>query len=153
MEIGNYNREENVFHYLSTKKLNTQLLTSMDAYERMYPFFNFGLFTIHREMFFALLLDKDNKQIGFVKLSSEAEPYINVDIQRLLKEAVIYSAEKIMVAHNSITNDTRPTEQDDYFTQVLKQACSQNQLVLQDHLIISEYGKYYSYADNLKIIR
>lgn len=147
MKNVNYNQDEKVFHYVSTKKINTQVVTSMDAFERMYPFFNFGMFTIHNERFFALLLNLEGRQIGIVKLSSFAPPYVNIDINLLLDEASECSAVKVVVGHNSITNNTQPTEQDDYFTQLLKQECSNNQLVLQDHLIVSEYGKYFSYAE------
>jgi|JI10StandDraft_1071094.scaffolds.fasta_scaffold554305_2 DNA repair protein RadC len=147
MEQVNYNQDEKVFHYLTSKRVNTQVVTSMDAFERIYPFFNFSVFTIHNEKFFALLLNAEGKQVGVVKLSSFAQSYVNIDLNLLLKEAAACSAVKVVVAHNSITNNTQPTEQDDYFTQVLKQECSNNQLILQDHLIISEYGKYYSYAD------
>lgn len=139
--------QDKVFQYFSTRKINTQVVTSMDAFERIYPFFNFGIFTIHKEKFFALLLSEDGKHVGFIQLSSFAQSFVNIDLNLLLKEATAHSAVKVVVAHNSITNNTLPTEQDDYFTQVLKQDCSNNQLILQDHLIISEYGKYYSYAD------
>lgn len=139
--------QDKVFQYFSTRQINTQVVTSMDAFERIYPFFNFGMFTIHKEKFFALLLNEDGKYVGFVKLSSYAQSFVNIDLNLLLKEATAHSASKVVVAHNSITNNSQPTEQDDYFTQVLKQECSNNRLILQDHLIISEYGKYYSYAD------
>ncbi len=105
------------------------------------------MFTIHNERFFAILLNAEGKQVGVVKLSSFAQPFVNIDLHLLLKEAATCSAVKVVVAHNSITNNTQPTEQDDYFTEVLKQECSKNNLVLQDHLIISDYGKYYSYSD------
>jgi DNA repair protein RadC len=144
--------QDKVFHYVSTKKINTKVVTSMDAFERIYPFFNFGMFTIHNERFFALLLNAEGKQVGFVKLSSFAQSFVNIDLNLLLKEAIAYSAVKVVVAHNSMTNNTQPTEQDDYLTQVLKQECSNNQLVLQDHLIISEYGKYFSYKDVNKLV-
>lgn len=147
MKKVNYNQDEKVFQYLTSKRMNTQVVTSMDAFERMYPFFNFGMFTIHNERFFALLLNAEGKQVGVVKLSSFAQPFINIDLHLLLNEAAAFSAAKVVVAHNSITNNKQPTEQDDYFTQVLKQECSNNKLVLQDHLIISEYGKYFSYSD------
>jgi DNA repair protein RadC len=139
--------QDKVFKYLTSKRVNTQVVTSMDAFERMYPFFNFGVFTIHNERFFALLLNAEGKQVGVVKVSSFAQPFVNIDLNLLLKEATACSAVNIVVAHNSITNNTQPTKQDDYFTQLLQQECSNNQLVLHDHLIVSEYGKYYSYAD------
>lgn len=143
--------QDKVFQYHSTRIMNTQVVTTMDAFERMYPFFNFGVFTIHNERFFALLLNEVGKQVGFVKLSSFAQSFVNIDLNLLLEEVAACSAVKVVVAHNSRTNNTQPTEQDDYFTKVLQQECRDNQLVLQDHLIVSEYGKYYSYADAGKL--
>lgn len=141
----------NIFSYLSIRKTQIEIVHSLDAYESLYPFFNFGLFTIHNEMFFALLLNAEGKQEGVIRLSSFAQSFVNIDLNLLLKEAEACSAVKVVVAHNSITNYTQPTEQDDYFTQVLLQECNNNQLVLQDHLIVSEYGKYYSYADKRRL--
>lgn len=138
---------DKVFQYHPTRKMNTQVITSMDAFERIYPYFNFGIFTIHNERFFALLINTENKQVGFLKLSSIVQSFISIDLNLLLKEAAACGAVKVVVAHNSKTNNTQPTEQDDYFTQVLQQECNLNGLVLQDHLIVSEYGKYYTYAD------
>lgn len=143
--------QDKVFRYQSTRKMNIQVDTSMDAFERMYPFFNFGVFTIHNERFFALLLNAENKQVGFVKLSSFVQSFVQIDLNLLLEKVAVCSAVKIVVAHNSRTNNTQPTEQDDYLTKVLQQECRDNQLVLQDHLIISEYGKYYSFADAGKL--
>lgn len=56
-----------------------------------------------------------------------------------------------MLAHNAITNDTNPTEQNDQFTEVFMHFCIEHKLKLKDHLVLSEYGKYYSYADNNRL--
>lgn len=147
MNQSKYDDQLKVFYYKSGKLLSTSIITSMDAYERIHPYFNFGIFSNQREKFLALLLNQENHFVGFIQLSSLNKPYIVVNIQQLKEEAANCSAVKVVIARSSITNNTQPTEQDDYFTQVLKQECSNNQLILQDHLIISEYGKYYSYAD------
>lgn len=147
MNQSKYDDQLKVFYFESGKLLSTSIITSMDAYERIHPYFNFGIFSNQREKFLALLLNQDNHFVGFIPLSSLNKPHIVVNIQKLHEEAVVCSAVKVVIARSSITNNTQQTEQDDYFTQVLMQECSNNRLILQDYLIISEYGKYYSYAD------
>ncbi len=153
MNIPTYDYKSRVYSYLSSTRQNLSVQTSMDAYERLHPVFNFGIFTLRREMFIALLLDKESRQLEIIKISAKSKPHIQVDINALLVQAEKVSAASVVIAHNSLSNNIQPSLQDNELTEVLRQECSKHLLVLKDHLIISEYGMFYSYADNLKIMR
>lgn len=51
MKDTKYSQQEGIYYYLSTVKSNFGIITSMDAYEYMYPFFSFSMFANYREKF------------------------------------------------------------------------------------------------------
>lgn len=56
-----YDENTKIYSYISKKRMNDSLITSMDAYELLFPWFNFGVFQLYREKFMALLLDDNGK--------------------------------------------------------------------------------------------
>lgn len=147
-----YDAERKIYSYQSALRTNTGVITSMDAYEIIHPFFNFGIFKHQPERFFALYLDENWITLGLSKFSSRSNQLIEVDIQKLIDDAVGYKAAKVWIAHSSRTNKTSPTLQDDELTRLLLAECSKSNLEVIDHLIISEYGMYYSYTDNGRLM-
>lgn len=152
MNQSKYDDQLKVFYFESGRLSNTSIITSMDAYERIHPFFNFGIFTNQRERFLALLLNEDNCFVGLIQFSSLNKPYIVVNIQKLKDEAVNYSAVKVVIARSSITNNTESDTQDDALVKLLIEECKTINLELFDYLIISAYGNYFSYADKNKLV-
>ncbi len=88
MQIPHYDAERKLFSYVSTNKKNKSVLTSLDAFEIIFPFFSFTMFSNQREKFIAIFLDQDNLPLGHCKLSSLNQPFVEVDIKKLIDQAV-----------------------------------------------------------------
>jgi len=142
-----YDEHERVFSFLANKKKDLAIQTSMDAYEKIYPFYNFGIFANHIEKFFAVLLDQEQKPINFMRVSSRQEPFVQVDIGSILDKAKTISAKSVVLSRSSVSNNTNPTDQDSHLVKVTSEEFAKQNLKLQDYLIISEYGMYQSFAD------
>lgn len=144
-----YDEDEKIFSFLATKKRDLVIQTSMDAYEKIYPFYNFGIFANHIEKFFAVLLDQEQKPIEYMRVSSRQEPFVQVDIGGILDKVKTVSATSIVLSRSSVSNNTKPTDQDTHLVKVIAEECAKQNLKLQDYLIISEYGMYFSFADQI----
>lgn len=151
MQTSQYDAGSKQYSYISGTKLNTSVVKSLDAYEYLHAFFSFTVFSNQREKFVALYLDGNNFPIGQCKFSHPDKPFVVVELQKLIDEAVAIAAVKIWIGHNSRTSNTSPTLQDDELTKHFIQECKSHNLEVVDHLIISEFGNYYSYADKGKL--
>ena len=144
-----YNKDDRVFSFLATTKRNLTINTSMDAYEKIHPFYSFGIFTNYVERFFALLIDQEQKPLDLLKVSTKNQPFVEVDIGEILNRAKTTNSFSVVVTRSSVSNNTKPTHQDNLLVQAISEECTRQQLKFQDYLIISEYGMYFSYADNV----
>lgn len=144
-----YNKDDRVFSFFSTTKRDLTIKTSMDAYEKIHPYFSFGIFTNYVERFFALLIDQEQKPLDLLKVSTRNQPFVEVDIGGILDRAKTSKANSIVITRSSVSNNTNPTNQDYLLVQVISDEFAKHQLKFQDYLIMSEYGMYFSYADNV----
>lgn len=144
-----YNKDDRVFSFLATTKRDLTIKTSMDAYEKIHPYYSFGIFTNYVERFFALLIDQEQKALDLLKVSTRNQPFVEVDIGGFLDRAKTSNATSILITRSSVSNNTKPTNQDNLLVQVISDECAKHQLKFQDYLIISEYGMYFSYADQV----
>ena len=69
-----------------------------------------------------------------------------VDIRMILKVALEKLASSIILSHNHPSGNLQPSQDDIKLTQKLKQAATQMDINVQDHLIVGE-NSYYSFAD------
>lgn len=144
-----YNKDDRVFAFLATTKRDLTIKTSMDAYEKIHPYYSFGIFTNYVERFFALLMDQDQKPLDLLKVSTRNQPFVEVDIGEMLDKAKSMPATIIVITRSSVSNNTKPTNQDNLLVKVISEQCAKHQIKFQDYLILSEYGMYFSYADNV----
>jgi DNA repair protein RadC len=144
-----YNKDDKVFSFLATTKRDLTIKTSMDAYEKIHPYYCFGIFTNYVERFFALLIDQELKPLDLFKVSTRNQPFVEIDIGEILDKAKSIPAISVVITRSSVSNNTNPTNQDNLLVQVISDECTKQQLKFQDYLIISEYGMYFSYADNV----
>jgi DNA repair protein RadC len=144
-----YNKDDRVFSFLATTKRDLTIKTSMDAYEKIHPYYSFGIFTNYVERFFALLIDQKQKPLDLFKISTRNKPFVEIDIGEILDRAKTTTATSLVITRSSVSNNTKPSIQDNLLAQVISEECAKHQLKFQDYLIISEYGMYFSYADNV----
>ena len=69
-----------------------------------------------------------------------------VYLREAVKSALKYNAISIIFAHNHLSGDTKPSEDDKNITQELVNACELMEIRVLDHIIISG-NDYFSFAN------
>lgn len=100
---------------------------------------------IHEE-FWLLVMNKANEVVNKVKLSSGGWEGTVVDIKMLFKLLLNYNGVGFICVHNHPSGNLQPSQADIELTRRIRKAGDIMNIILLDHLIISERG-YYSFAD------
>ena len=119
-----------------------EISASSSAYNLLLP----DLADSYYEQFFVLLLDNKNRLIKKVLVSSGGTARVVVDAKRIFKEAILYNASAIILAHNHPANDTKPSTEDELITKKMIKAGKVLNIRIHDHLIIGN-DNYFSFAD------
>ena len=98
------------------------------------------------ESFFLLLMNAQNKTIGYAKISQGGVVGTVVDVKIICKYAVDTLANSVMIFHNHPSGNTRPSEQDKGMTEKVKQALTLLDCKLLDHIILTT-NSYFSFTD------
>ena len=115
---------------------------SRDSYLAIAPY----LMDHSHEEFWMLLLNKGNKMISKVQMSTGGTDATVVDIKILFRKAIEGQATSIIVCHNHPSGRLRPSQADLDLTKKIKESGNMLGVQLLDHLIIGD-GGYYSFAD------
>lgn len=124
-----------------------QINSSLDAQRLFYPL----LCDLKHEEFWIALTNRAGKVMEKVKICQGGITQISVDIRLIFKAAINSLATGIILCHNHPSGNTKPGTDDDNLTRRVKQAATLLGFNLLDHIIISD-NKYYSYADENKIV-
>jgi len=98
------------------------------------------------EHFYVLYLNRANKIIGSILLSTGGCVGTVVDVKVLIQGALLSNAQAIIIAHNHPSGSLIPSNMDLDITSRIKTACSYFEIGLLDHLIIAD-NQYYSFKD------
>ncbi|MDB5279959.1 MAG: hypothetical protein JWR61_4914 [Ferruginibacter sp.] len=98
------------------------------------------------EVFAVLFLNKANKINHFEIISRGGLTGTVADPRVILKIALEQEATSIILCHNHPSGNLRPSRADEELTQKIKTAARYLDILMMDHLIVSEEG-YYSFAD------
>jgi DNA repair protein RadC len=98
------------------------------------------------EEFYIVFLTNSNRLLGIEKISIGGSKSTIVDVKVILKRILETEATKVVVAHNHPSGSLVPSPQDHSITQRLKAGCDAIDILLTDHMIITNNG-YYSFAD------
>ena len=98
------------------------------------------------EVFAVLFLNKANKINHFEIISRGGLTGTVADPRIILKIALEQEATSIVLCHNHPSGNLRPSRADEELTQKIKNAAHFLDIVVMDHLIVSEEG-FYSFAD------
>ena len=98
------------------------------------------------EHFYALYLNRANKVIGSILLSTGGCVGTIVDVKVLIQGALLSNAQAIVIAHNHPSGSLIPSNSDLDITSRIKTACNYFEISLLDHLIIAD-NQYYSFKD------
>lgn len=92
---------------------------------------------VAHEMFCVLYLNNAQMLIKHEFVSSGVLTATVADIRMILKNALLYQASKLIVAHNHPSGNKKASEEDKKLTLKLKNAAAQMDIQLLDHIIIA----------------
>lgn len=98
------------------------------------------------EVFGVIYLNQASRLIRHEIISSGGLTSTVVDVRVLLKNALLYNASQIIIAHNHPSGSLHPSRADQDLTHKLKSAAVWMDIQLVDHLIIG-HASYFSMAD------
>ena len=119
-----------------------KISTSKDAYKLLL----YDLEDLRTESFRILLLNRGNRVIKTVLISSGGIAGTVVDPKVVFKAAIDHEASSIILSHNHPSGNLKPSPEDIKLTRKMKQSGDLLSISILDHLIISERG-YFSFAD------
>ena len=99
------------------------------------------------ESFYILLLNRGNQVLGFVKISSGGRAGTIVDSRTVFAPALKGCATGIILAHNHPSGNVQPSREDIELTKNLKKGGELLNISVFDHLIITPFDGYLSFAD------
>jgi len=108
--------------------------TADDAIRELRPYF----FGARNEMVYVLCTDGKGKLLGVRKVSEGCIDSAEINIRRLVEEAMALRAARIYLAHNHISNLALPSRTDWASTDKLRGILSGVGLELMDHIIFSD---------------
>lgn len=100
----------------------------------------------HIEEFVVLCLNRDNRMLGWAKVSSGGLSGTVADPKVIFQIALKSNASSIILAHNHPSGNLQPSEMDIRLTRKNKEAGLVLDLQVLDHIILTSEG-YYSFAD------
>ena len=116
--------------------------SSTDAAEIVMPL----LQDLNNEVFCVIYLNQSSRVIRHELISSGGLTGTVADIRIILKNALLYNSNKLIIAHNHPSGNKQPSEEDKKLTKKLKEAAEWMDIKLLDHLIVAGTN-YLSMAD------
>ena len=100
------------------------------------------------EAFIIIALDSQNTVIRCDTISSGVVNSVSIDVRKSTEFLLSVHATSAIIAHNHPDGNTHPSNEDHFITEKLQSAFSTVGIFLRDHIIYSDSGAYYSFADN-----
>ncbi len=122
-----------------------KISTSKDAAELLIGLWNENKIDFV-EQFKVLLLNRANRVLGIVDISSGGITGTVADPRLVLMAALKANAVGIIISHNHPSSSLKPSRADEELTQKIKNAGKFLDISLLDHVIVTSDG-YYSFAD------
>ena len=132
--------------YFSKNTKQTQIKESEDAYNVLVKAWNKDTLELQEE-FKILLLNRHNTVLGIYSVSKGGTTSTVVDPKLVFSVALKCNASSLIFAHNHPSGNLKPSKTDINLTNKLLAAANFLDIVVLDHIIISQNG-YYSFSDN-----
>jgi len=129
--------------YLKQKTTDLPVTSSPEA---VYEYLLHTMSGLDKEVFKAIYLDAKNRIIEIEDLFEGTVDTSVVYLRETVKNALRYNAVSVIFAHNHLSGDTKPSEDDKNITQELVNACELMEIKVLDHIIISG-NDYFSFAN------
>lgn len=122
-----------------------QIISSDDAYNLLKKAWDDGKISFVEE-FKVLLLNRANRVLGLVNVSTGGVSGTVADPKIIYVAALKANACALIISHNHPSGNVKPSRADEELTQKIKNAGAFLDIKLLDHLILSE-ETYFSFAD------
>lgn len=132
--------------YTNTNKEKVKIKDSRTSFEVVLSHWDLNTIQFMEEVK-VLLLDRASNVLGIYDLARGGTASCIVDVKIILSVALMTHASSIILVHNHPTGNLVPSNADNSLTKKVKKACEYLDIVLLDHLIISNES-YYSYSDD-----
>lgn len=139
MELGRRRKETEAAH-------RPRISCSEDIFQVLRPQLEDQLL----EEFHVIYLDRGNRIIQSVQISSGGISSTVVDIRVIFKHAIDCFASGIILAHNHPSGQLKPSDEDLRITRKISEAGKMLEVAVLDHIIFTDNG-YYSFADSGKM--
>lgn len=96
-------------------------------------------------------LDKSGRVKKISSYTSDDQSKVQVDADRVAKVIMSVKPYGLLVAHNHLSGNPSPSDNDDRFTREIQLMCSMNNVQLYDHCIYSSDNNIFSYFSSGKI--
>lgn len=96
-------------------------------------------------------LDKSGKVKKISTYTSNEQNKVQVDADRVAKVIIAVKPYALLVAHNHLSGNSAPSDNDDRFTREIQLMCSMNNVQLYDHCIYGSDNNIFSYFSSGKI--
>lgn len=123
-----------------------KIITTKTVFELMHPL----LGDLPHEEFWVIYLNNSNQVVHKAQISKGGITGTVVDVRIILKIALEYHALSFILCHNHPSGKLHPSEADIEITNKIKIAAKQLDILLVDHIIVTELG-YYSFAEDGKL--
>lgn len=133
--------------YRSTVKPSErpEIVTPKDAATLLAATWNPGKIEL-AEQFKVLLLNKRNRVLGLVELSTGGITGTVADIRHIFAAAIKANSTCIIVSHNHPAGSLKPSRNDEELTEKIRSVGELLDIRLMDHIIITK-GAYFSFAE------
>ncbi|MBL7759254.1 MAG: DNA repair protein RadC [Sediminibacterium sp.] len=101
---------------------------------------------LHHEVFAVLFLNRANKVVHFEIISEGGITGTVADPRIILKKALENNSTGIILCHNHPSGNLQPSSADELLTQKIRTAASFLDILVTDHIIVSQEG-YFSFSD------
>ena len=119
---------------------------TLDAAKVFYHTWNMDTISL-REEFRIMALSLDNRVVAISTLTTGSAKAVTIDPKMVFQFALLTNADGIIIAHNHISEDIRPSKADLNLTKRLAHTGKLLGIKLLDHIIISSSGSYFSFLD------
>jgi DNA repair protein RadC len=99
------------------------------------------------EVFCCIFLDNRHRMLGFEEIFRGTIDGANVYSREIVRQALLYNAVSILVAHNHPSGSAQPSAADERVTRRLREALSLIEVRLLDHFVVGE-ATCYSFSEH-----
>lgn len=128
-------------------EMNTKESIKLEDSNELYTYLKNHFLCEHNEKLFVIYSDVKCRVIKYDELSNDNVAEVYIPIKKIIKDAILYNAYGIFIAHNHPSGDVSPSKADISATARLNTALKSIGVYLLDHMIIGN-NNFYSFSDN-----